>query len=349
MKIGDLFQDVKSGLSQFKGQSSRISPTALFGSAASAASGLAGSALNYFLGNKMMNKQFEMQKEMFNMQNERQNWLMLNSEAMQKEALRRAGYSTADPNGTGVDTPAAMTGQTPSYPGNIAQDIRFDPIGTYAQLKSAELNEIQKKDVEASAKLKETQAVGQSITNKWIAPRSEAEVKNTLQEIENLRSQKKLTDVQADTAERLCKATEKMTDAQCKQIDQMIENAKVEYRRIQEQIELLRVQQTTERSVQAYNRAAAYNQFQSGQLSHEMRLGQKWRNLADEYNAGLVYLKQEEQRIRNNLRKDLADAGIDMENRNILSMIGQQVAGTVTHFKRGYNRARNKVMNLRIK
>lgn len=51
-------------------------------------------------------KQRKWSEKMWQKENERQDWLMLNSELMKKKALKNAGYSIADPNGTGVQLAA---------------------------------------------------------------------------------------------------------------------------------------------------------------------------------------------------------------------------------------------------
>lgn len=70
--------------------------------------GLIGSVVQRRQQEKLMKKQWEYQQKAFQMENDRQDWLMRNSQSIAKAALAQAGYSTADPNGTGVT--AAPTG-----------------------------------------------------------------------------------------------------------------------------------------------------------------------------------------------------------------------------------------------
>lgn len=84
-----------------------------------AASGITGSLLG--LGNTAfaMRKGFNYAKKMFNLENQRQDYLLENADLIRKHSLERAGYSTADPAGTG--TTAAAPAAMPSAPsGNLA-------------------------------------------------------------------------------------------------------------------------------------------------------------------------------------------------------------------------------------
>ena len=81
--------------------------------AKSAASSAVAPAVNGFFGAITMRRQFKNQKklmalqnqydiEAFNRENARQDWLMRNEDSLKRQSLENAGYSTADPNGTGV-------------------------------------------------------------------------------------------------------------------------------------------------------------------------------------------------------------------------------------------------------
>lgn len=289
---------------------------------------------------KLMAQQNQYDIEAFNRENARQDWLMLNEDSLKRQSLENAGYSTADPNGTGVTTPAVGNMDTPGTPTAplLSGSPGTDFVNAFNAMRQAELIDSVKRKNEAEAKKAEEEGKGIAIQNEYIRPRSEAEVKQILQDIELKKKQGKLTEVQADTAERLCKATENKTEAECREIDQRIENAKEEYRRIQEQINLLVTQQDTERTVQSYNRAAAFHAQQQGNLTREQVLGQKWTNLAAEHNAGLVFLQKQQEQIKTNLREDLAQYGVDLDNRNIGSLIGQGIVMSVHRGKEALKR-----------
>ena len=310
-----------------------------------------GPSVNGLFGAITMRRQYKNQKklmalqnqydiEAFNRENARQDWLMLNEDSLKRQSLENAGYSTADPNGTGVTTPSVGNMDVPATPTAplLSGSPGTDFVNAFTAMRQSELIDSVKRKNEAEANKALAEGEGVRITNEYIRPRNDAEIKQVLQDIELKKKQGKLSDVQADTAERLCKATEDKTEAECKQIDQAIENAKEEYRRIQEQINLLRTQQDTERSAQAFNRAAMFHQMQQGHLTREQLLGQKWQNLASEHNAGLAFLQKQEEQIKYNLRQDLAQYGVDLDNRNIGSLIGQGVVQTVHRGVEGFKR-----------
>ena len=280
---------------------------------------------------RLMELQNQYDIEAFNRQNARQDWLMRNEDSLKRQSLENAGYSTADPQGTGVTTPSVASMDTPGTPTSpmMPGSPGTDFVNAFSAIRQAELIDSVKRKNEAEAKKAEEEGKGVAIQNEYIRPRSEAEVKQMLQDIELKKKQGKLNDVQADTAERLCKATENKTAAECQEIAQVIENAKQEYRRLQEQVNLLKTQQDTERSVQAYNRASAFHQQEQGNLTRQQILGQKWQNVALEQNAGIAYIQKQQEQIKYNLRQDLAQHGVDLDNKNIGSMIGQGIVMTV--------------------
>lgn len=96
------------------------------GAAAGAVGGLIQGALNFRYQKKLMEKQNQYDIAAFERENARQDYLMENSQQIAKNALRQAGYSTADPNGTGVT--AAPTNNM-----DVPQQASFNvPIGEMA-------------------------------------------------------------------------------------------------------------------------------------------------------------------------------------------------------------------------
>lgn len=95
----------------------KIGESAITGGAGSiigAGLGMLGSVVQRRQQEKLMEKQWQYQKKAFQMENERQDWLMQNSQSIAKAALAQAGYSTADPNGTGVTAAATGSMESPS-------------------------------------------------------------------------------------------------------------------------------------------------------------------------------------------------------------------------------------------
>lgn len=114
--------------------------------------GMASAGLNYRYNKKLMNLQNQYNIDAFNRQNARQDYLLENSPSITRDALRKAGYSAADPNGTGVSSPAVQGMDTPSPVGAFASLGSANPMVSYSELKNAELIESQKKLNEENAK-----------------------------------------------------------------------------------------------------------------------------------------------------------------------------------------------------
>lgn len=121
--------------------------TSLIGAGVSAGAGLIGSALgfasgklNYNYNKKLMSLQNQYNIDAFNRENERQDWLLQNQALLNKIGLKKAGYSTADPNGTGFSAGSMNTQEGPSIPGGANFDFGspFAQVAsTYASIRNA--------------------------------------------------------------------------------------------------------------------------------------------------------------------------------------------------------------------
>lgn len=89
-----------------------------------AASTVGSAAAGYGGSYTSAKKSYKYGKKMFNLQNARQDYLMENENLIKRNALQKAGYSTADPNGTGVVTPQVGSVPTPHVD---------NPLGATAQ------------------------------------------------------------------------------------------------------------------------------------------------------------------------------------------------------------------------
>lgn len=141
------------GFAQQLGQSLATS------SATSAASGLIGSAFSalaahqqYKNNKKLMAQQNQYAIDAFNRENERQDYLLRNQLSMQKEGLKNAGYSTADPNGTGVQAASVNSLEAPSNP-SVSVQPQFPDVSGSAFLALANARK-----VNADARLSEIEA-----------------------------------------------------------------------------------------------------------------------------------------------------------------------------------------------
>lgn len=126
---------------------------AAMGAIAQAAANLAAPAVEGKTSWKYTKKAMELQNqyniEAFERSNERQDYLMQNANIIAKDALRRAGYSTADPNGTGV-TPAPLSSQNTNAASPIHVSApNLDVVGNMARMSEINLMKAQANKLEA--------------------------------------------------------------------------------------------------------------------------------------------------------------------------------------------------------
>lgn len=297
-----------------------------------------GPSVNGLFGAITMRRQYKNQKklmalqnrydiEAFNRENARQDWLMLNEDSLKRQSLQNAGYSTADPNGTGVTTPAVGDQNVPGTPTVplLSGSPGTDFVNAFTAMRQSELIDSVKRKNEAEANKAEQEAEGQQLTNKYIMPRSEAELDKICAEIDKMEKDGNLSVVEAQVRKKLARATCKLNEKQCEQIDQDIKNAQEEWKRIQEQINLLKAQQQSERSVMALNFANRDYARMNTRMTREQILGQSHLNLKAEHEASYQLLKNQELTVKNDLRRKLANNGVDLDATGINQIIGQKV------------------------
>lgn len=123
---------------------------------ASAAAGAVKNKKSYKYTSKLYGLQNEYNKEAFERENERQNWLMANEARLRRQSLRQAGYSEADPEGTGVSTPAVSNMDVPTagqfMPGTFTGYDQF-----FGQAADSALKFAQAKNINQDTKNKQTQ------------------------------------------------------------------------------------------------------------------------------------------------------------------------------------------------
>lgn len=115
--------------------------------------GVADSAIGAALGLLAQKQQFKYNKKMFDLQNQRQDYLMQNEDAIKKSSLQRAGYSTADPNGTGVSAPAVASGGAAGM-----ADYGSGPVksGLQAAMFKAQLDNLESQTAKNNAEAENT-------------------------------------------------------------------------------------------------------------------------------------------------------------------------------------------------
>lgn len=164
---------------------------------------------------QLMQLQNQYDIEAFNRENARQDFLMQNAPAITKQALRQAGYSTADPNATGVQTPSTNNQDVPTATtGEFMHAPQVpDFLGAYQALASAQLSKSNAKlaasqarlnDIEAGKRGDEIQArIDQARANVQQIQELLPGMKDKLvAEVDNLKAQKELNDQQALVAQK---------------------------------------------------------------------------------------------------------------------------------------------------
>lgn len=87
---------------------------------------------------KLLEKQAALQKDYYNLQNQRQDYLLANADLIRKRSLDRAGYSTADPQGTGTIPAQPMQVPSVNTPGFSMPTINASSIRDMASSDLAE-------------------------------------------------------------------------------------------------------------------------------------------------------------------------------------------------------------------
>lgn len=96
-------------------------------------------AQQYKRTKKLMKQQHQFELENMATQDKYQRSLMQDADILNKKALQKAGYSTADPNGTGFEAPTmSMPGTSAS--GSVALSPTGNTAASYSALMSGELN-----------------------------------------------------------------------------------------------------------------------------------------------------------------------------------------------------------------
>lgn len=155
-------------------------PSVLAQSAAgSAASGLLGQLFagmnarrSFMYGNLAMDKQNKLERKNMREAYQLQKQMALDASSLRKRSLQNAGYSTADPEGTGTTVPNVSPPSTSASLGSVDQSPSFAPGMTVTDL--------------ANANLMNSQADLNKIEAKWRAQKLEGEVGKLNAEIKSI-------------------------------------------------------------------------------------------------------------------------------------------------------------------
>lgn len=214
--------------------------------------GLGGQRLNYKYQKWLMSKQFDYQKQAFEMENARQDYLLENANLIAKNALEKAGYSTADPNGTGVTPAPTGNLDSPTQPGtqiDIAQHaLQGAQIAASTRL------------MQSQAKKLDSETEGQDIQNYLNSTYGETQWQKAIGKLDS--------ETQKNISEKLYldqkKLNEKnLTDAEVDNIRQRLD---MDWKKLPKSLQLLSAQ--------------AYEAEQAGNLN-KAKIHEVWQNIRE--------------------------------------------------------------------
>lgn len=205
-------------------------PAEAIGSALNGLFGLASARMNYKYNKKLMALQNQYSIDAFNRENARQDQLLYNSAAMQRHGLASAGYSTADPSGTGFQQPAVGSMDTPTNPSAGMVDLGKFDLMQAAQLRL--LNE-QAKNVQANTLKTTAETRYQDMQNDLFAVYGEEQIKSALANVQE-DTRKKHEEALFTDQQRLNSIA--LTDAQIEEISSKIDIA---YQKLDPELKLL--------------------------------------------------------------------------------------------------------------
>lgn len=224
---------------------SNIGSSAITGGINSAVNGLFGgiqARLNWKYTKKALALQQQYAKQAFDWQADRDNWLLQNQALLTKEGLKKAGYSAADPSGSG----AQLTGMSSPSANSASGDFSpfhmppFDVMSSYTQLKQGELMDAQKE-------LIQSQAHGQDIENRLRSLYGDAEYQATIGRMQE--ETRKYVSERLYTDQKKLNDTS-LTEAQVKNINQRLQ---MDWTQLPLQLRLLSAQIELTGSEQAKN------------------------------------------------------------------------------------------------
>lgn len=311
---------------------SNIGSSSIIGGINSAVNGLLGSVMarqNWKFTQKNLALQQRYAKEAFDWQANRDNWLLQNQALLTKQGLKNAGYSVADPSGSGAQLTGMSSPSAVPANGNFSPFIMppYDSMSSYTQLKQGEL-------IDAQKELIESQAHGQDIENRLRSLYGDAEYQSTIG--------KMLEESRKYVSERLYTDQKKLnemslTEAQVKNINQRLQmdwyQLPLQLRLLSAQIELSgserlkNLTQVREISQHILNLKAEYN-LTNAQVDVAFALAGKYNvesaNTRLETHVTKAYISKAESEARQ--EKFRADV---MESLGVNYYVGDQIVKTI--------------------
>lgn len=202
---------------------------------------------------KLMDYQQKLNRQAFDWENQRQDWLMQNSALMQKLNLKNAGYSVADPNGSGVETPTTNDMSTGGQ-----SSVGMVDIGE--GINKGALLAAQIKNIEAQTKKTESETEGQDIQNYLNGKYGETQIQRALANLDE-DTKKKISETLYNDQQRLNSI--RLTDANVRNIEERLD---MDWQKLPVSLQLLSAQ--------------AFEARESGNLKHA-QISEVWQSIRE--------------------------------------------------------------------
>lgn len=317
-------------------------PSLIAGTGVAAAQTLGQAAINarsarksYKYTKKLYAEQAKYNQEAFERENPRQDYLLSNIYSINRQALKNAGYSTADPNGTGMQAPSVSNMDVPTASQFDYGVPNFDLSGAMQTAAQLRLLDKQAENVEADTNKKKAETAGQEITNSWLYAQNEADWQKKLAEVDKLKADGELSSTQAYVAKEMLEITRGKTEAEVNEINEHIKVYTQQVLQIEKQIEVAQEEIHTLRSQQRELRTRSdYNEKSSEVQEVQKRLV--------EASERKTRLEGDAQETKNGLRTKMARYGIDLDNHDVKSLMYLQAHGYFDDARTKIDRSKGK-------
>lgn len=288
-------------------------PSIISGAATATAQSLAQGAINarsarrsYKFTKKLYGEQARYNQEAFERENARQDYLLSNMYDINRQALKNAGYSTADPNGTGMQAPSVSNMDVPTASQFDYGIPQFDLTGAMANAAQLRLMDKQAENVEANTKKTEAETYGVEQQNLWIHTLNEADLQKKLAETEKAKEDGKLSAAQAYVAREMLELSRSKNEAEINEINEHIKVLTQQANQIEKEIEVAQ------------------------ENIYVLRSQKKYYDSLDDVNKArsrVDTLEGDALEVRNKLRVNLAKYGIDLDQHDVKTLMYLEAHG----------------------
>lgn len=269
---------------------------------------------SYKFTKKLWAQQNEYNKEAFERENARQDYLLSNIYAINKQALKNAGYSTADPNGTGMQAPSVSNMDVPTAGQFDYPAAQFDIAPYMMNAVDIMLKKAQAENVEANTAKTKAETEGQEITNSWLYAQNEADWQKKLAEVDKLKNDGELSATQAFVAKEMLEITRGKTEAEVNEINEHIKVYTQQVAEIAKQIEVAQEEIHTLKAQQRELRSRSDLNEKSAEV-------QEVQKKLVEASERKTRLEGDAQKTKNGLRVKMAKYNIDLDNHDVKSLM----------------------------